>query len=194
MYEYITGKLVYSNPSYVVIDCGGIGYNIQISLNTFTAIKDSASVKLFLHHILREDNEALFGFFDERERILFRHLITVSGVGANTARVILSSNTPSELYGIIVSKNSGRLKSVKGIGEKTAQRIVLDLADKLLKENFNYENIPQMHNNSANEALSALIVLGFPRLSVEKALKKIIETKSADLSVEELVKETLKIL
>ncbi|MDL2228050.1 Holliday junction branch migration protein RuvA [Bacteroidales bacterium OttesenSCG-928-K03] len=194
MYEYIVGKLVYSNPSYAVVECAGIGYNIQISVNTFSSIKDGETVKLFLHQILREDSEMLFGFFDEKERVLFRHLITVSGVGANTARVILSSNAPGELYSIIVNKESSRLKSVKGIGEKTAQRIVLDLADKLLKENFEVGNIGQTHNNSANEALSALTVLGFPRMAVEKALKKIIETKTTDLSVEELVKETLKIL
>ncbi|MDR2084565.1 MAG: Holliday junction branch migration protein RuvA [Bacteroidales bacterium] len=194
MYEYITGKLVYSNPSYAIIECGGIGYNIQISVNTYALIKDQTNIKLFLHHILREDNESLFGFFDEKERILFRHLITVSGVGANTGRVILSSMNSAELYSVIVNKDSRRLKSVKGIGEKTAQRIVLDLADKLLKENFDAANIGPLHNNYANEALSALTVLGFPRLSVEKALKKVIETKGADLGVEELVKETLKIL
>jgi holliday junction DNA helicase RuvA len=194
MYEYISGKLAYTNPSCAIVDCNGFGYNIQISVNTYTAIKDLKEVKLFLHHIVREDAEFLFGFFDIKERLLFRYLITVSGVGANTARVILSSLSPDDLYLAIVNGNSKRLKAVKGIGEKTAQRIVVDLADKLLKADFNAVNVDNAHNNSVNEALSALTVLGFPKANVEKALKKVVEAKGNDLTVEMLVKETLKIM
>ncbi|MDD4141204.1 MAG: Holliday junction branch migration protein RuvA [Bacteroidales bacterium] len=194
MYEYISGKLVYCNPSYAVIDCNGLGYNIQISLNTYTAIKDKQEVKLFLYHIVREDVELLFGFFDNKERILFKYLISVSGVGANTARIILSSMTAPELYSTIVNGDSKRLKAVKGIGEKTAQRIVVDLSDKLLKEDFAVDISQVLHNNSANEALSALAVLGFPKSVIEKALKKVVEAKGSELTVEELVKETLRIM
>lgn len=194
MYEYIFGKLVRSNPSYCVIDCNGIGYNILISVNTYAAIKDLTDVKLYLHHILRDDSENLFGFFTEKERKIFRFLITVSGVGANTARVILSSLTADELYSTIVDGNYKRLKAVKGIGEKTAQRIVVDLRDKLTKVDFDIEVNALKHNNNFDEALSALTMLGFPKSAVEKALRSTVESKGSELSVEDLVKETLKIM
>ena len=194
MYEYISGRLVYSNPTYCVIECHGIGYNILISVNTFSAIKDLQDVKLYLHHVLREDCEALYGFFDYKERILFRYLITVSGVGVNTARLILSSMTADELYTSIVNKDYKRLKAVKGIGEKTAQRIVVDLCDKLLKADFDVEKTFIHHNNNVQEALSALVMLGFPKSAVEKSLQRIIEAKGNSLTVEEIVKETLKIM
>lgn len=194
MYEYILGKLVCSTPTYCVIDCNGIGYNILISINTYSVIKDMAEVKLFLHHVVREDDESLYGFYEEKERLLFRFLISVSGVGANTARLILSSLTADELYSIIVESDYKRLKTVKGVGEKTAQRIVVDLSDKLTKIDFYITKMPFSYNNNSQEALSALVVLGFPKATAEKALKKIFEKKGTGLPVEELVKEALRIM
>ena len=194
MYEYICGKLVYSSPSYCVIDCNGIGYNILISVNTFSEIKDLEKVKLYIHHIIRDDGEFLYGFFKNKERILFQYLITVSGVGANTARLILSSMTSDELYTTIVNRDHKRLKAVKGIGEKTSQRIVVDLSDKLLKADFDVEKTFIHHNNNIQEALSALVMLGFPKIAVEKTLRRVIEKKDNNLSVEEIVKEALKIM
>ncbi len=197
MFEYIYGKLVYVNPSYAVVECNnGIGYNIQISVNTYTLIKDLKEVKLFLHHIVREDAETLYGFYDQKERLLFRHLITVSGIGAATARLMFSSLSVSELYTSIVNEDVNTLKSVKGIGVKTAQRVIVDLKDKLLKEDFDItENVP-VYNNIVNETLSALMALGFPKQTCERAIKKIMDKKTATdtITVEDLIKETLKIL
>ena len=194
MYEYISGKLVYANPTFCVIDCYNIGYKMQISVNTYAAVKDLQEVKLFVHHVVREDEEMLFGFYEENERTMFRNLITVSGVGVNTARIILSSLTVSELYATITEGNYQRLKSVKGIGEKTSQRIVVDLKDKLAKIDFNLDKNLTWNNNNVEEALSALSMLGFPKPAVEKAIRKIIAAMGDNMSVEELVKETLKIM
>jgi len=191
MYEYFSGRLVEKNPAYVIIDNQGIGYLINISLNTFEKIKDSESVKLFVHFVVREDAQILYGFADEAERFLFRALISVSGVGANTARLVLSSLTTSEAYNAISTGDAAILQSVKGIGAKTAQRIVVDLKDKLVKQEFFPDKVGISHNTMKNEALSGLLILGFNKTTASKVLDKVL--KQSDFgSVEALIKEALK--
>jgi len=191
MYEYFSGRLVEKNPAYVIIDNQGIGYLINISLNTFEKIKDNESVKLFVHFVVREDAQILYGFADEAERFLFRALISVSGVGANTARLVLSSLTTSEAYNAISTGDAAILQSVKGIGAKTAQRIVVDLKDKLVKQEFFPDKVGTSHNTMKNEALSGLLILGFNKTTASKVLDKVL--KQSDFgSVEALIKEALK--
>ncbi len=194
MYSYIEGKLVEKNLTNVVIESNGIGYLINISLNTYSLLGDEEKCKLYTHFIVREDAQLLYGFADEEERKLFRHLISVSGVGANTARLILSSLSPNELYEAIISNNVPVLQSIKGIGSKTAQRIIVDLQDKLEKEKIPTEKLGIQHNTKKDEALSGLIILGFNKNTAEKALNRILQTENKDLSVEQLIKSALKIL
>ncbi len=194
MYSYIEGKLVEKNLTNVIIESNGIGYLINISLNTYSLLGDEEKCKLYTHFIVREDAQLLYGFAEEEERKLFRHLITVSGVGANTARLILSSLSPNELYEAIISNNVPVLQSIKGIGSKTAQRIIVDLQDKLEKEGIPTEKLGIKHNTKKDEALSGLIILGFNKNSAEKALNRILQTENKDLSVEQLIKSALKIL
>ena len=165
MYEYFKGKLVEKTPAEAVIDCNGVAYILQISLQTFSKIKNREDVKLYTHLVVKDDSHTLFGFSELGERAIFRQLIMVSGVGANTARVILSSMTTDEVYHAIVMDNASALQSVKGIGAKTAQRIILDL-----------------------------IMLGFARQAAEKALQKVIKSQGFSLSVEDFVRLALKIL
>ncbi|MBN2637966.1 MAG: Holliday junction branch migration protein RuvA [Bacteroidales bacterium] len=193
MYEFISGKITDKSPTHVIIENGGIGYLIHITLNTFTKIKDQESVRLFVHFIVREDAHLLYGFADDDERILFRALISVSGVGANTARLVLSSLSSEEAYDAIASGNAGRLQSVKGIGAKTAQRIVVDLKDKVVKEGIKSDNLAVSHNTIKDEALSGLLILGFNRLAASRVLDKILKEKTP-ASVEELIKEALKVM
>lgn len=199
MYAYIEGRLTNKNPAYAIIDCNGIGYMINISLNTFSKLKDKEQFKLFTHLSIK--NEAttpvgfvLYGFADEYERQLFRQLISVSGVGNNTALLMLSSLSPEKLHAAIVDNNASVLQSVKGIGAKSAQRIIIDLKDKLEKDKLSAEFVGTLHNTNKDEALSALTMLGFNKVSAEKALNKIIQKQSADLPIETLIKEALKIL
>ncbi len=193
MYAFISGSLSEVTPTQVVLENQGIGYEINITLNTYSVIKDSPKAKLFTHLVVREDAHILYGFADENERKLFQHLITVSGVGANTARLILSSLTTEEAYNAITSGNVMILQSVKGIGAKTAQRIVIDLKDKLLKQDITVEKVDVYHNTLKDEALSGLLILGFSKAMAEKALNKVL--KQSDInSVEGLIKEALKIL
>ncbi len=191
MYEYFSGRLVEKKPTYVIIDNQGIGYLINISLNTFEKIKDSESVKLYVHFVVREDAQILYGFADEAERFLFRALISVSGVGANTARLVLSSLTTSEAYSAISAGEASILQSVKGIGAKTAQRIVVDLKDKLIKQDFFPDKVGISHNTMKNEALSGLLILGFNKPTASKVLDKVLKQSDFD-SVEALIKEALK--
>ncbi len=191
MYEYFSGRLVEKKPTYVIIDNQGIGYLINISLNTFEKIKDSESVKLYVHFVVREDAQILYGFADEAERFLFRALISVSGVGANTARLVLSSLTTSEAYSAISAGEASILQSVKGIGAKTAQRIVVDLKDKLIKQDFFPDKVGVSHNTMKNEALSGLLILGFNKPTASKVLDKVLKQSDFD-SVEALIKEALK--
>ena len=192
MYSYIEGKITEKNPTYVVLDVNGIGYQIHISLHTYAQIEKLQNCKLHTHFVVREDAQLLYGFYSVNERRLFIHLISVSGVGANTARLILSSMGPDELYANIINNNLPALQAVKGIGGKTAQRIIVDLKDKLEKEDGLIENVPFSHNTKKEEALSGLVVLGFSRNLASKAIDKVLETKGSDLSVEELIKNVLK--
>jgi Holliday junction DNA helicase, RuvA subunit len=197
MYEFIQGKVSGLTPAYAVIQTGGFGYFIHISLNSYSQITNSqkenssAGIKLFLHQVVREDAHLLFGFFTEREREIFRHLISVSGIGANTARMMLSSLNPLELQKAIAGGEVNVLKGVKGIGLKTAQRIIIDLKDKIGMDSSVDENFMLANNTIKEEALSALVTLGFSKSVVEKLVDKLLAIKP-DMAVEELIKQTLK--
>ena len=194
MYSFISGKVAEKNPAYVVIDNQGIGYLINITLNTFTAIGEQSEVRLYVHLAIREDAHVLYGFYTEEERALFLQLITVSGVGCNTARLILSSLTVKETVDAISSNNTKAIQSVKGIGTKTAQRIIVDLHDKISKLNISEgEKTPAGYNTLKEEALSALMVLGFNRTSIEKILDKLM-SQMENPNVEQLIKEALRLL
>lgn len=194
MYAFIEGKISEISPASVVIDCHGVGYDISISVNTFSQIKEMTSCRLLTHLAVREDAMVLFGFADENERILFRNLISVSGVGAGTARLILSSLSPDELTEAIVNSKVTVLQRVKGIGGKTAQRIIIDLKDKLAKDAGLREILGSPHNTKKEEALSALSMLGFNKTLAEKTIDKILKDESASITVEQLIKSALKIL
>ena len=193
MYAYIAGKVAEITPTYAVIDNHGIGYCINISLNTFTAIGEKSEAKLYVHEQILEDARNLFGFFTTAERDLFELLITVSGIGCNTARLILSSLTVSELSNAIANEDVKTIQAVKGIGLKTAQRIVIELKDKLKKNDFPTEIFATQNNTIKTEALSALTILGFGKAAVDKALDRLLK-QMPDASVETLIKEALKIL
>lgn len=189
MFHHISGKLVEVNPTIAIVETGGIGYEIHISLNTFARLNGQQTVTLFLHPVFKEDAQTLFGFSETRERSLFRHLISVSGVGGNTARVILSSLSPDEATQAIASEDVASLKSVKGIGAKTAQRIVIDLKDKVSPEvSEGSEAKPTGALNK--EAVSALEVLGYSPRSTEKIILKILREYPA-ASLEEIIKIAL---
>lgn len=175
MYEYIQGKLVFKSPTHVVLDVGGVGYHISISLNTYERLLDHERCKLFIDFQVREDSQTLYGFFDESERRLFRHLIMVSGIGANTARMILSSITPEEIQRAIVDGDVKLIQSVKGIGPKTAQRMILELQDKLKKNGPDDLLTTPKISSAHDEALAALTMLGFARAQSEKVLRSIAE-------------------
>lgn len=192
MFEFFEGKFVEITPSYIIVNCGGVGYRIEISLNSYTVLKDKSEGKVLVHHIVREDAQLLFGFENEKERKLFRHLISVNGVGANTARMILSSLSCDDLIEAVVTENVNVIKAVKGIGLKTAQRIIIDLKDNLNKiEIVKTESV--IGNKNREEALLALQTLGFNKTIIEKTLDKILKT-NASLGVEELIRQALKVL
>jgi len=191
MYEFIQGEIVVLNPAFVVIQTGGIGYSIHISLNTFTSLNKQNQAKLFTHFIVREDAHLLYGFANASERELFRNLLSVNGVGASTALMMLSSLSPDEIVSAIVTDNVHTLKSVKGIGIKTAQRIIIDLKDKVGKVNLPEQILFPENNTIRNEALSALVMLGFTRKDAESALVKVLQENSG-ASVETVIKLTLK--
>jgi len=193
MYAYISGKVVEKSPTYTVVDNHGIGYFINITLNTFTAIGEKEEVRLYTHEQILEDARNLFGFATTQERDLFELLITVSGIGCNTARIILSSLTVNELSNAIANDDVKTIQAVKGIGPKTAQRIIIDLRDKLKKNDFPTEIFAAQNNTIKNEALSALTILGFNKAAVDKALDKLLK-QMPDASVETLIKEALKVL
>jgi Holliday junction DNA helicase RuvA len=194
MYEFIKGKLVERNPAYAVVDVNGIGYLLNISLHTYTQLREDEQCLLYAHLVVREDDMMLYGFAETRERDLFRQLISVSGVGVNTARIILSSLTPDEVIRAIAEENAPMLQRIKGIGAKTAQRIIIDLKDKVSREAGPHEKSGILHNTKKEEALSGLIILGFPKMPAEKALNKIIESEGTGLTVEQLIKQALKVL
>ncbi|MEJ6736629.1 MAG: Holliday junction branch migration protein RuvA [Flavobacteriales bacterium] len=193
MIAQIKGKLIDKTPTYVVIDCGGIGYEVKISLNTFSQIGEGETCLLYTHFVVREDAQLLYGFKETSERELFRLLISVSGVGSSTAMMILSSLSPSETKQAILNDDVNTLKSVKGIGAKSAERIIIDLRDKIGKVESGTTISLQSNNTVKDEALSALVMLGFGKNPAEKALDKIIKTGD-DFTVEELIKRALKSL
>ncbi|GAB1405053.1 MAG: Holliday junction branch migration protein RuvA [Lentimicrobiaceae bacterium] len=194
MYAFIEGKVEAPGPTSTVINCSGVGYEILISVNTYTRIKDLGNCRLFTHLVVRDDAHILYGFATEDERAVFRQLISVSGVGAGTARLILSSLTPDEIANAILTGNVALLQRVKGIGGKTAQRIIVDLRDKIGKGAEFREILSGGHNTNRQEALSALTMLGFNKTAAEKAVEKVVRQEGATLSVEQLIKAALKIL
>lgn len=191
MYEYIDGKITELNPAYVIIECSGIGYLIHISLTTYIQIQSYKNIKLFLHFVVREDAHLLYGFSAKYERDIFRHLISVSGIGANTARMMLSSQTPVEIQKAILSENVNLLKSIKGIGIKSAQRLIVELKDKMGKESAIEEIFSNKDNTKKEEALSALVMLGFSKATVEKLISQLL-VENQNITVEELIKIALK--
>lgn len=194
MYEYIDGKLVFKCPAYVIIEVGGIGYHINISLNTYSKLPAQERCKLFTWLHVKEDAHTLYGFIDEGERRLFLHLISVSGIGAGTGRMILSSITPEEIQIAIVKGDVPLIQKIKGIGPKSAQRIVLELQDKLKKEGLEtLTSLPQF-NTAKDEALSALVMLGFAKNVADKAIENVLKRETGTLTVEQLIKSALKSL
>lgn len=198
MYDYIKGQLVELSPAEAIVECGGMGYRIMISLNTFTKLQQSGSeaVKLYLHHHLREEEEMFYGFFDNDERDVFLKLVSVSGIGPNSARMMLSAMSADEVRSAIISQDVNKIKSVKGIGLKTAQRVILELKDKFgtaQGQGIQFNVGAAAESPVRSEAASALVLLGFAKPAVEKALDKILKENSS-INLEELIKKALKIL
>ncbi|MCB0456305.1 MAG: Holliday junction branch migration protein RuvA [Flavobacteriaceae bacterium] len=191
MITHIQGKLVEKNPTDVVIDCNGVGYFLNISLHTFSHLPSTENVKLYTQLLVREDSHTLFGFSSIEERAIFNLLISVSGVGASTARTMLSSLSPELIRDAIVSEDILTIQSVKGIGSKTAQRVILDLKDKILKVYGASPNSSMSSNTNRNEALSALETLGFARKQAEKVCDAFLK-KQPQATLEEIIKEALK--
>ncbi len=199
MIEYIKGELAELTPTQAIIDCQGVGYALSISLNTYAAIQGKREVKLFVHEVIREDAHLLFGFSTKQERELFLMLTSVSGIGGNTARMILSAFTPAELCNVITSENDGILKSVKGIGLKTAQRVIVELKDKIslafadaAGQSAPVGNKAQT-SAEAQEAVAALSMLGFPPAASQKVVTQIVAKEPAT-TVEAIIKQALKML
>ena len=196
MIEYIRGELIETSPAFAVVDCNGIGYGINISLNTYSAIQGKQQVKLYIYEAIREDAYVLYGFSTKQERELFLLLITVSGIGGNTARMILSALSPSELCNVISSGNDKLLKTVKGIGLKTAQRIIVDLKDKIASTGMETvvgttANLSVAHSEVYEEAIAALTMLGFAQAPSQKVVAAILK-EEPDLTVEKVIKLALK--
>lgn len=193
MYEYISGKVAELAPTYAVVEAAGVGYYINISLQTFSAVEHADDVRLYVHFIVREDAQTLYGFATKEERELFRSLISVSGVGGNTARMILSTYSPSELRNIIATENAVLLKNVKGLGLKTAQKIIVELSGKmaLMGQQSVAEVSAAVSGGIYDEAMAALMMLGFQRAASDKALKAILR-ESPSIAVEEAVRQALR--
>lgn len=191
MITYLNGRLIEKTPTLLVIECGGIGYEVRISLNTFSAIGKDESIKIFTQFVVREDAQILYGFATTEEREMFNFLTSVSGIGPNTAVLMLSGLSPSEIAHAIVSEDVDTIKGVKGIGVKTAQRVIVDLKDKMLKFEISDENISSSNNTLRFDALTALVSLGFDKKSAEKAINKVMNEQD---SVELLIKDALKVL
>lgn len=192
MYAYIDGKLTFKGPTYIIVEAGGVGYHINISLNTFAALGSAERCKIYTWLHIKEDAHTLYGFADEGERKLFLHLISVSGIGPTTCRMMLSSITPVEIQQAIVSADVALIQKIKGIGAKSAQRIVLELQDKLKKEGVESLISMPVHHTVKDEALSALVMLGFGKQAAEKALDNVIKKAEGELTVEQLIKQALK--
>jgi Holliday junction DNA helicase RuvA len=191
MIGHLNGRLIEKNPTELVIECAGVGYEVKISLHTYSAIGSDESVRVFTKLIVRDDAHVLYGFASKDEREMFNLLISVSGIGPNTAMLMLSSLVPEEIAFAIQSDDVRTIQSIKGIGAKTAQRVIIDLKDKMLKIVLDTENIFNSNNTNKFDALTALVSLGFDRRAAEKALDKI---STGEESAEKLIKEALRIL
>ena len=191
MIDHLNGRMVEKHPTHLVVECAGVGYFVNISLNTFAKLPDAESIRIYTHLQVKEDSHTLFGFADRMEREIFRLLISVSGIGSSTARTMLSSMSPEQVRDAIASGDVGLIQSIKGIGAKTAQRVILDLKDKILKI-YNLEEVSSDSNNTnREEALSALEVLGFVRKQSEKAVDQVLKSDPS-LSAEDIIKQALK--
>lgn len=195
MYDYIKGSIEELNPAEMVLECSGIGYKIAISINSYEKFREQKECKVYIYHHIREDEETLFGFWDKHERWIFTLLISVSGIGTNTARMMLSSLSAQEVSTAITSGDVNRIKGVKGIGLKTAQKVIIELKDKISKGGVAEIDLSPAGgtNQFTKEATSALILLGFAKSAVEKAVSAIV-TKEPDASLEEIIKKALKVL
>jgi Holliday junction DNA helicase RuvA len=194
MIAFLKGKLIHRDPTFVVIEVNGVGYHVHISLQTFAAIKEQENVMLFTHLTIREDAHILFGFSSEAERKLFQLLISVNGVGPNTAIVMLSYLNSNEIKSAIVREDAATLQGVKGIGGKTALRVIIELKDKLKKESWEESSTvsSEPHNKLRKEALSALLTLGLPKAAAEKSVDTILKKSGNTITLEDLVKQALK--
>jgi len=191
MISRLNGRLIEKNPTDLLIECSGLGYEVKISLNTFSVLSDQEAVVLHTKLIIREDAHTLYGFATKEEREMFTHLISVSGIGPNTAIIMLTSMTPDEIAQAILTEDVARIQKVKGIGLKTAQRVIIDLKGKVSKMELGTENIFSSNNRNRFDALNALVSLGFDKKSAEKVLDK---TDTGTQTVEELIKEALRLL
>ncbi len=191
MIDHLRGRLVEKNPTYIVVECNGVGYFLNISLHTFSLLRDEENIHIYTHLLVKEDSHTLFGFMERSEREVFRLLISVSGVGSSTARTMLSSLSPADVRDAIANGDVASIQAVKGIGAKTAQRVILDLKDKILKVYDMGEVSLQTNNTNKEEALSALEVLGFARRQSEKVVEKVL-AEDTSLSVENIIKRALK--
>lgn len=191
MISRLNGRLIEKNPTDLLIECSGVGYEVKISLNTFSVLSDQEAVVLHTKLIIREDAHTLYGFATKEECEMFTHLISVSGIGPNTAIIMLSSMTPDEIAQAILTEDVARIQKVKGIGLKTAQRVIIDLKGKVSKMELGTENIFSSNNRNRFDALNALVSLGFDKKSAEKVLDK---TDTGTQTVEELIKEALRLL
>ena len=195
MIAFLKGRLVHKDPTHIVIDVAGVGYHVNISLATFADVKDQENILLYTHLAIREDAHVLFGFSKEGEKKLFQQLISVNGVGPSTAIVMLSYMNSSELKNAIVQENATALQSIKGIGAKTAQRVIIELKDKLKKESWEEIQspvLPGAHNTLRKEALSALVTLGLPKTAAEKSVDTVLKKSGNTITLEDLVKQALK--
>lgn len=195
MYAYIEGRLAWKEPAFVIVDVGGVGYEIKVSLNTYSALKSAEKARLFTYLHVKEDALILYGFHDRSEKEIFMNLISISGVGPGTALMILSSMTASELHHAILNEEVKKIQSVKGIGAKTAQRIILELKDRISRETFagRIDAIAGIsHNTKRNEALTALATLGINKAMAEKTVDSILKNSDGNISLEDLIKQALK--
>ncbi len=197
MMAYLKGKLAYKDPTYVIIDINGVGYQVKISLNTYAAIKDEEQILLLTYLSVKEDSHTLYGFKEEAEKKIFMDLISISGVGPNTGLMILSSLSSDELEQAISNEDHATIQRVKGIGAKTAQRIVLELKDKIKRDSYMDSSkagtgFMNKNNKIKQEALQALITLGFTKSAAEKNIESIIKKSGPEISLEDLIKASLK--
>jgi holliday junction DNA helicase RuvA len=194
MITYVKGNITHKSPTYIVVEAAGIGYHVNISLHTYAQVEKLEAVKILTHLHIKEDSHTLYGFAEAAERSLFVHLISVSGIGPNTAQLMLSAMNPDEMRAAVVGEDVNALKRIKGVGPKTAKRIILDLKDKLLKDAGGQAPAlaPQIDNTMREEALSALVALQFNRIQAQKALNKVLKTQPSSVNVETLIKLALK--